>query len=139
MMLYQARLFSYAAVTEMESQFTSETQKTYATFQTSDLSFRSLLEAMESLQKSEMTYEDHSEYYPMADELVHYFEQMLEEDLQVSGSQVGMLINFGAQFGVGSHQFWDFCLEKLQDTLGELDAAKSIKVINTLKECGLLT
>jgi hypothetical protein len=96
MRLYQARMFSYAAVTEMESQFTSETQKTYASFETSDLSFKSLLEAMENLQKTEMTYQDYSEYYPMADELVHYFEGMLEGDLDVTANQVARLINFGA-------------------------------------------
>ena len=75
MNFYKARYFSTAAaVTEMEYKFSSETQKTYANFQTSDLSFNSLLEAMDSLQKTEMTYQDYSEYYPMADELVHYFE-----------------------------------------------------------------
>ena len=38
----------------------------------------------------------------MADELVHYFEQMLEGDVQVSGNQVAKLIFFGSQFGIGS-------------------------------------
>ena len=64
---------------------------------------------------------------------------MLEGDVQVSASQVAKLINFGAQFGVGSQQYWEFCLEKLESKMGELDAPKAIKVINTLKDCGLLT
>ena len=75
----------------------------------------------------------------MADELVHYFEQMLEGDVQVSGNQVAKLIFFGSQFGVGSQEFWVFCLEKLESKMNELDAPKAIKVINTLKDCGLLT
>jgi hypothetical protein len=81
------RMFSgYAAVTEMETQFTSETQKTYATFQTSDLSFKSLLESMENLQKTEMTYQEYNEFYPMADELVHYFEKMIDQEIQVNAN-----------------------------------------------------
>jgi hypothetical protein len=86
-----------------------------------------------------MTYQTYSDFYPMADELVHYFEQMLEGDVQVSASQVAKLINFGAQFGIGSHQYWDFCLEKLESKMKELDAPKAIRVINTLKDVGLLT
>jgi hypothetical protein len=140
MNLYRARFFSSsAAVTEMEMKFSSETQKTYANYQTSDLSFNSLLEAMEGLQRTEMTYQDYNDFYPLADELVHYFEQMLEGDIQVSASQVSRMINFGAQFGVGSQQYWEFCLEKLESKMKELDAPKAIKVINTLKDCGLLT
>ena len=50
MNFYKARFFSTsAAVTEMEYKFTSETQKTYANFETSDLSFNSLLDSMDSL------------------------------------------------------------------------------------------
>ena len=111
MHFYQARLFSYAAVTEMESQFTSETQKTYATFQTSDFSFKSLLEAMFQLQSIEMSYQEYRDNYPVADELIHYFESMIEGEVQVTASQVAKLVNFGAQFGIGSHSFWEFCLE----------------------------
>jgi hypothetical protein len=75
----------------------------------------------------------------MADELVHYFEQMLEGDVQVSGNQVAKLIFFGSQFGVGGQEYWEFCLEKLESKMNELDALKAIKVINTLKDIGLLT
>lgn len=94
---------------------------------------------MENLQKTEMTYQEYNEFYPMADELVHYFEKMIDQEMQVSAAQIARLINFGSIFGTGSHQFWEFLLDNLETHLADLDATKSLKVLNTLKDIGLLT
>lgn len=94
---------------------------------------------MDNLQKTEMTYQEYNDFFPLADELVHYFEQMADQDVQITANQVARLINFGAQYGIGSSQFWEFTLDSLDSLYRDLDAPKCLKVMNTLKDIGLLT
>ena len=60
-----------------------------------------------------MTYQEYYEFFPVADELVHYFEEMVDDGLEISATQLTKLISFGAQFSIGSEKFWHFLLETL--------------------------
>lgn len=49
---------AYAAVTEMETNFASSTHQTYESFNTSDLTFDSVLSQIFALEKQDMSFED---------------------------------------------------------------------------------
>ena len=50
-----------------------------------------------------MSLEEYESFYPMADELIHYFEELSEDNsYKPSSSEIDALVSFGARFEVSS-------------------------------------
>ena len=85
-----------AAVTEMENVFGSLTHQTYTEFNSTDLSFDSVLDSIVNLEKQEISFENFTEFHPYADELLVYFEELVDNSHRITAAQAMSLVGFGA-------------------------------------------
>ena len=63
-----------------------------------------------AMEQNDLSFEDYQQYFPLADELVHYFEEMHDDSHEITGAQTLSLISFGSKFSISSMVFWDFTL-----------------------------
>ena len=125
---------AYAAVTEMEQTFHESTHQTYESFNNTDLTLESVLTQMQAMERQDMSFEDFQSFFPLADELVHYFEELHDESHQMTATQTLSLISFGSKFTISSMVFWDFVLQSIKSkpVQDSLSAIQTIKSMNAL-------
>lgn len=81
-----------------------------------------------------MSFEDFQQFFPLADELVHYIEELHEDTHEITATQTLSLISFGSKFTISSMVFWDIALQSIKDkkVIEQLSGSQTIKALNSL-------
>ena len=107
-----------------------------------EMELRRIVEAMCNLATMDLTYSQFEESAPMADELVHYLTESLENKHYVNNTideqQVGNLAAFGTKFSIDEPVYWEMVTLALEDNLKEMRATQIMQTMTLLQESGRL-
>lgn len=146
-----------AAVTQMDIDLAQDplnsqqgVDENYRSFvDAQDLGLEATIKSIGHLAKQDLTYEEFSEYMPMADELVMHledhmyaltYEQRMDKISKMKPADLMALLEFGIQFNIGGHEYWSLILDLAsnQNILKKMKPLDAIEVMNNLKDYGLL-
>ncbi len=128
-----AKLFNTSSLGQAVNNF-------YARGEAEEVTIAGVSKTMGEILKTHISFNEHQQYHPVAEELAYYVVKLLEQHKKpfVSNQNARIFIDFGTSFDIQDRDYWNVVIASFLDTIQDLKSKDLLSVVSQLKQFGLL-